>query len=426
MKFFKVELSNKNLTETYIGKSLDLSYAIKGNEPWVRWGPNNDLPYWLCDISQVNYHRQLLDYKTTLTRGANFLYNEDSYPALTEYINETDAYKVFASASRDQVTFCGHALQIIWDKKGKSIAKVEHLSLPTLRIENPSYFDRATPENVYVCTDWRQYKKKGFEPVQVPLFNPEKAKEQPLQILYHYEYYPGNCFYPIEDYRPVLTYLQVERGVGNTHLNLVKNNLITPGVLTINEVLDEEERLALKRDFKSQHTGEDNAGEVLVFYSESGNPPTFVPLNTGNNAEIYDTLDKITVQKIISAHKLSSPALAGLPGGGSIFNSELSIAFEYFTNTVIRDYQLPLLSSFSKIFMINQLMDKRDDLQIESLNAIQFKFSENVLLATLSKNELRAELGYGPRNDGDTIGNAPVQTQTPPPTTPNNDITPIQ
>lgn len=383
--------------QKYIGKSLDVSYKIENNLPWIKWGPNNDLPYWLADISHSNTHKQLLDLKTILVRGANFLFDETKFSELNDYITTNKTYTAYEKAALDKVYLNGFALQILWAKNGKTIADVKHLPLPTLRLENPAYFNRTEPENVYISNDWRQYKKPGFEPQIVPLFNPEKAKEEPIQILYDYEYALNNFFYPVEDYRAALNHILCERELGLYDLSTVQNNFVLAAIIQIlDDTMTDEEAQRFVADLKQQFTGARNGNKLMAVNGKID----VTTLPTNNNADIYKVLDEKCVQKIISAHKLNSPALAGLPGGGSVFNSEISIAFEYFENTVIRNYQRSLLSAFAQIFMINKLIEKPSDISIESLNAIQFKFSENVLLPSLTKNEIRSELGYAPRTDG--------------------------
>ncbi len=153
----------------------------------------------------------------------------------------------------------------------------------------------------------------------------------------------------------------------------------------------------------------------MVFYDSDGKNVTYVPLKSDNNADIYKTLNEICVQKICQGHNLSSPTLAGLPGENSIFTNGLSTAHEYFSAVVIEQIRKPVLLSFAKLFKRMGLIKSIKDLKVRNINPLQFKYDSNVLLSVLTKDELRASMGFAPlpNGEGESAGNAPIQTQVP-------------
>ncbi len=421
MKLFKVDLAKFNEADKYIGPNKEVSFSLKQNEDFVRWGPNNDLCYWLANLATAPIHSSLIKYKATLIAGAGFLVDEEKNKDLAEFIKTNKLNQLLNKLAQDMATFNAFTAQILFNEKGNYIGKVVYNPMCSFR---PQYSDE--PTYCYLSKDWRQKNKKAFAPIKVDLFNPENINDVTKpQIYYWYKETPGNYFLPVEDYRGGLDYIQLQSALSTFSLSSVRNNFLLSGILHQKD-LDDDETIAFKQDVKREFTGEENANMLMVTNGE--NPPIFIPIPSNNNADVYKAVDENAVQKICSVHNLNSPTLAGLPTQGANFGtSELSIAFEYFVNTTIRSLQLPILDFFNEIFRFNKLIDDNEYISIESLNAVQFKFDSNVLLSVLSKNELRAEMGYGPREDGNNIGNSPIQTQvniTNPSTTPSSDTQP--
>lgn len=390
MKLITVNLSNQ------VKLSTDYSYT-SGREFFIKYGENNTLPNDLVKLSNESpTHQSLLKLKSTLTAGNGLSYTKEN-TNLTDFITYTDLNETLEKISFDQVLFGGFALQIIWSRDGKTIADIKHLDFSTVRAANS-----ASPQEYYISPCWKDYRRPNNTPKAIPIFNPENSKTQPIQILYYYSYYPSAYWYPVEDYRSSIQYIQLESQISNFHLNNVNNGLVPSGLWCINEMPNDEEREQIKANIKKDFGGTSNAGKFVVVFSQNKeSAPTFTPIVTDNNADIYNALNEITVQKIVSGHKLNSPSLAGLPSNGSIFTNEISTAFEYFNNTIIKGYQKPILKIINRLLKQNNLID--EPVTIASLNPIQFKFSENVLLKTLTTNEFRTEMGKIPLPDGDTI-----------------------
>ncbi len=204
------------------------------------------------------------------------------------------------------------------------------------------------------------------------------------------------------------------------------------GIFNFKEVPTEQERQMIKASIRNDLSGPCNSGKFLALFAEDETKAVeFIPLSVDNNASIYNTLNDLAVQKIITGHRLSSPALAGAPSSGSIvFGNELSTSYEYFYNLVIPKYRTPVLDIMNKIFRINKLIQPNEYIQIKNLMPGQFKYDGNILGNSLYINEVRKDLGLEPVKDGEqfvlprNLNQAPPNqpNQLPPTQTMVNDI----
>lgn len=412
MQIFKLELS------TEFGYKPNYKFSPTSKK-YIPYGEDNMLDLHLSKLSQTSpTHASLLKLEQNLTFGGGFLYDK-SNTALDDFIQNNNLNEVLDRCSHDFVKYGGFYLQIIWSKDGKTIAGIEHQDFSQVRINNELVSE---PKSFWLCFDWCDERKYGS--TEIPAYNPLLSKSQPNQLLYIREYNSFTKFYPKVPYN--ITYCCLESELATLNLSGVKNGLTSSGMFVFKEVLDPEERKALKNNIKRDFTGAEANGKFIAVFAQSKETaPEFIPIQTDNNSDMYNALNDITVQKILTSHRLSSPALAGLPGGGSIFTNEISTGFEYYQSLVIKDIQQPILRAFNKLFKYNNLLNENEVVDIKQINPIQFKASENVLMATMTINEIRTKmLGLDLIEGGDVIVHPNSEPITPSPTTtPTNDIT---
>ena len=417
-----LDTSNSNIT-------------VYSHQGFKNWGVDNQYGTHLERLYQSSpTHASLINLKSTLTCGDGFSYDQ-SNTKLTSFIEVNNLDEVFELCTNDLVKYGAFSMLIYWNAgatigETPQIAKVEHCDFSLTRPEETGDIN-IDAKYYYYSRNWKDVNSKGNTAVKIPVYDITQASKQSPQLFVWFSKKDGNHCFPVEDYRSALKSIVLEGEIQNFWMNNVMNGLVPSGIFTLTQVPDDEARSQIKQQIKRDFTTTDNAGKYICLFSEGDNKPTFTPISTDNNASIYDSLSQNAVQKIVSAHQLNSPALAGLPSNGSIFTNEISTAFEYFYNTIIKkNYQNPLLRAFNKIFSLNGYNEK---VGIKNLNPIQYIFSENVILATLSKDEIRERMGYNalPNGEGSSIGSNgqtininPTQPKNPTPATPpQNQIT---
>jgi hypothetical protein len=106
------------------------------------------------------------------------------------------------------------------------------------------------------------------------------------------------------------------------------------------------------------------------------------------------------VQNILTGHRVTSKTLLGIDSdnGFSSNADELLNAANFYQNTVIRPFQLNILDTLQKIFLVNQM-----DLPISfvQLKPITIQFDSETIRDVMTQDEIREELGLPPLNGED-------------------------
>ena len=97
---------------------------------------------------------------------------------------------------------------------------------------------------------------------------------------------------------------------------------------------------------KTQYAGTDNAGSMIyIDVDEPENAPVITPIPQNGADDYYYNLNEITVQKILTAHRITSPMILGIKTAGQLGGrDEVVDSYLLFTNTVIRPFQQDILS----------------------------------------------------------------------------------
>ncbi len=412
MEITTIQLNNTawQTCQSYIGDSLDKSYTLRFGEPWVNWGPRNSAPNYYMKLYNTSPTFHSLTYlKKMLIAGGGFVVD----PSNIEANNWLEDYNINAELDKvaeDKAIFNGFALDVQYDSNGIP-ANVEYITMPSLRPENS-----IKPTKIYVSRDWTCRNLPGNEYFTIPIFEKNvSVSSNEREVYYDIGNFPGNYHLPMPTWISGVKYIELEKELSTFHLAGVTNGLVSSGYFTINDNPTKEEKEKFEQNIKNTFTGVENAARYMVFYDADGKNLTFTAIKSDNNADIYNALNDICVQKVCQASMLSSPTLAGLPGDGSIFTNGLSTAYEYFNGGIIQDLRKPILFAFGTIMKRMGLIKSLKELKIKDLKPIQFTFDSNVLLAVLTKDELRAHMGYSalPNGEGASAGNSPVQTQLP-------------
>ena len=380
--------------------NIDLSHAvpqrpsikIDGRKPWVQWGAGNLYPSGVAEMLHFStIHNAIIILKSELTAGDGFLYPEDYTPPPANKLESID--EVMAKNAFDKVTFNGFALQVVWGRGAvgkRQIAELYHQDVTTIRAGKPNESGLIT--EYFLSPDWSNTRKNP--PKRLPAFNP--LEPEATQLLFVFDYTPGLNFYPSPDYSGAINYINLDYEISKFHLNNIKNGLTPSLLINIPEVPTPQERQQIKWDFEQQYRGSENAGKFMLTFSQGSDySPTVQTISTNNNADVYNTLEQITTQKIITGHRLASPVLAGLPGGASSLGSnagEIVAANQYFLSTVIKPYQDSLENTFE--MLLKFMGEPVEELIISNRQPIENIFSEGLLADILTTDELRNIIGF--------------------------------
>lgn len=372
---------------------------IKGKE-WVIYGDDENLEF---NNRYGDFLIQCFDRSAKnnaiITGKANYIFGkgwttdtiEDFKVAakvegFLENINSYEtANDVLRQVALDYTISGGFFLEIIWEKGGKKIASINHVPFNYLRSnkDNTKFF--------YTKEWYRSNPKMNEDWAEFDAFDVNKPKGK--QILYVKEYRPGVNTYTLPDYIGAIPYIVCDYSISNFHRNNIENNFWGGYLLNFPmTVPDQDIQDSITARFTQKHTGSDNAGRVVVTFSDgTESQPTLLNLQPSDLDKQFDILNKTVQQEIFTGHKITSGMLFGIKTEGQLGGrTELLEAWEHFYKTYIVYKQDVITGVFNNLLQVNGLPPV---LKIKPIEPIGITWSESTYVSVMTKDELREKLG---------------------------------
>jgi capsid portal protein len=244
----------------------------------------------------------------------------------------------------DLKLFGNAAFQVYWDETHTKIKKMYHVPVQLLRAEKLG----SSPmiENYYYCTDWND-QRKIRDKKKIPAFETSNEK---MEILYIKHYCPGLYYYSLPDWVSALQLAMAEGEISNLHFNNIVNGFLPAVMLNFNNgVPAPEERQTIEDLVQAKFTGTDNAGRFMLSFNDDPlTKPTIDVIDITNLHEKYDYVAEYTQDRILVAHRVTSPLLFGIRTKNNGFSSqseEMKTAFSILQTMTIAPFQNIILNS---------------------------------------------------------------------------------
>lgn len=266
------------------------------------------------------------------------------------------------------------AMQVIYSKDRKRIARVEHIPVETLRAEKCN--EKGEIEAYYMHPDWANYKKSD-NLKRIEAFG---YGNEPIQIYYVKPYKAGYKYYSPVDYQGGLQYAELEEEISNYHINNVLNGLAPSMLINMNNgTPDPEQRQLIENRIYQKFSGTSNSGKFILSFNDDANTAASIePIQLSDAHNQYQFLSDESMRKIMVAHRVVSPMLLGVKDSSGLGNNadELKTASLLMDNTVIRPFQTLLIKAFDDILAFN---DISLNLYFKTLQPLEFKELDNVV-----------------------------------------------
>ena len=379
-KYRKPNTTKGNSKISFVNLSTYTSPEIveSKNKEWVEFGSDN------------NYFQFLIDrYNGSATNNAaingisQMIYGKgldatDSSRKPESYARMISLFKkdVVRRLSYDLKLAGQCAIQVIYSKDKKTIQKVEHLPVETLRAEKCSEDDKEV-QAYYYHPDWANI-KPSEKPLRIPAFGVSKST-QPIEILYVKPYKAGMYYYSTPDYQGGLQYAELEEEISNYHLNNIMNGLAPSMLINFNNgVPNEEAQSLIESKIQRKFSGSSNAGKfILAFNDNKEAQADITPVQLSDAHNQYQFLSDESQKKVMVSHRIISPMLLGIKDSSGLGNNadELETASILMHNTVIVPFQELLTDAFDKILAYNNIAL---NLYFKTLQPLQFVDLDNV------------------------------------------------
>tara|TARA_R110001599_G_scaffold8365_4_gene40547 strand:+ start:3310 stop:5064 length:1755 start_codon:yes stop_codon:yes gene_type:complete len=265
------------------------------------------------------------------------------------------------------------AMQVIYSKDRKTIARVEHIPVETLRAEKCN--EKGEIEAYYMHPDWANYKKND-KLTRIEAFGYGK---EAIQIYYIKPYRAGFKYYSPVDYQGGIQYAELEEEISNYHLNNILNGLSPSMLINFNNgTPDPEQRQLIENRIQSKFSGSSNSGKfILSFNDNSDTAASIEPIQLSDAHNQYQFLSDESMRKVMVSHRVVSPMLLGVKDSSGFGNNadELRTASILMDNTVIRPFQTLLINAFDEVLAYN---DISLNLYFKTLQPLEFMELDNI------------------------------------------------
>jgi len=244
----------------------------------------------------------------------------------------------------DLKLFGNAAYQVYWDDTHTKIKKMYHVPVQTLRAEK--LYGSSKVQNYYYCVDWND-QRKIKDKKKIPAFG---TSEDKMEILYVKNYFPGLYYYSLPDWVAAMQFAISEGEISNLHLNNITNGFLPAVMINFNNgVPAPEERETIEDLIQAKFTGTDNAGRfMLSFNDDPATKPTIDVIQIDNLHEKYQYVADYTQDRILVAHRVTSPLLFGIRTANNGFSSqseEMKTAFSIMQTMTVSPFQNIILNS---------------------------------------------------------------------------------
>jgi hypothetical protein len=317
-------------------------------------------------IGQDDYFPIITDsYQTSTTHAAcvegvaDLIYGKGLYSkdlAKDAILQKLVAHKEVKKVSFDLKLYGNAAFQVIWDATHTKIRKMYHVPVQNLRAEK--IYDSISVENYYYCTDWLDQRAQKHKKV-IPAFG--TSKEQ-MEILYIKDYTPGKFYYSLPDWISALQFSFSEAELSNLHINNIENGFLPLVMLNFNNgVPAPEERDTIEAMVEGKFTGTRNSGRFMVSFNDDPNAkPTIDTIATDNLHDKYQYVAEYAQDRILVAHRITSPLLFGIRTAANGFSSqseEMMTAFSIMQTMTIQPFQQIIIEAISDAFEVGGYED---------------------------------------------------------------------
>jgi len=241
------------------------------------------------------------------------------------------------------------AIQVIWNREHTRVNRLYHMPVQNIRAEK--IYDSARVENYYYCSDWEDVRAQR-DKIKIPLFN---TSDENRELFYIKDYTPGKYYYSLPDWISALQLAFVEAELSNLHINNIENGFLPLVMVNMNNgVPAPEERDTIEAMIEGKFTGTRNAGRFLIsFNDDPDKKPTIDSIQTENLHDKYQYVADFAQDRILVAHRITSPLLFGIRTANNGFSSqseEMKTSYSILQTMTIQPFQSKIIDSLSTIF----------------------------------------------------------------------------
>jgi len=353
---------------------------------WVAYGDDN------------NYYQYLIDlFVNSTTNGAiingisSMIYGKgidaldssskpDQYAAMKSIFSNSCMRKVILDFK-----MLGEGSFQVLRRDGK-VVSAEHFPRQTLRAEKMN--EEGKIEAYYYHPKWNEV-KHNEKPKRIAAFGCGNGKEPEIKIIKRY--ISGYDYYCPQDYET--SYAELECEISDYLINDVKNGFSGTKVVNFNNgIPDVEAQIRVKNEVMNKLTGSKGEKVIVAFNNNQESKTTVDDLALNDAPSHYEYLSRECQNKLIIAHRVTSPLLLGMRTENNGLGSnadEIKTASLLFNNVTIRPYQDMICEAMDEILAVNDISLK---LYFKTLQPLEFIETDNAITDEAREEETGVKL----------------------------------
>lgn len=318
-------------------KNINVPRVIKFNEaykiPEMKWNIGRNLIEWgdymdpikgvlvrnaypeylldLYNVSGASIHKAIINRKTKLIGGQGF--DEIKDQALREFVEANKLDEEVRRAILDYQIFNGYAFEVIWNNEGSEPVRIKHIPFHKLRI---GIVDDEYPyQHFWYSHNWKEWRKAQNEPFLIKRYS--QTEKEGKRIYYYSEYNPQtDGLYPIPEYSTVMNWVELGYEISRFHLNQAKQGYAPSAILNFSTGIPSvEEQDDFERDFKRTYSGTENAGKIIITWSDGEDgKPTMIPFELNSSDTRFTLLEAQSKEEIVQAAEMPVQLLISQAG----------------------------------------------------------------------------------------------------------------
>jgi hypothetical protein len=358
------------------------------NRDWVEYGEDNDYYSYLIDLyTESTTNNAIINGITNMIygKGLDALDNSskpDEYAAMRSIFHDSCLRKV----TLDLKLLGEGAFQVLY-KKGE-VVRAEHFPRQTLRAEKCN--EDGEIEAYYYHPKWKDVKRSD-KPQRIAAFGFGNGNEPEIKIVK--KYVSGYDYYCPVDYQGGLAYAELESEVADYLINDVQNGFSGTKVVNFNNgIPDREKQMQIKNDVMHKLTGSRGEKVIIAFNNNAEAKTTVDDIPLNDAPQHYEYLSRECANKLIVAHRVTSPLLLGIRTENNGLGSnadEIKTAALLFDNITIKPYQDLLCEHIDDILAVNGISLK---LYFKTLQPLAFIETDNAITDEAREEETGVKL----------------------------------
>ena len=321
----------------------------------VKFGEYNDFPNHLVDLyNNSSIHETCINAIVEAIKGDGLVVEPEFVMEQPPCPNET-WNELFAKVALDYYLFGGFYIEIVYNKLRTKPTHFYHVPFASVRAKKCNH--RGKIEGYYIAHEWKPQgadMTTAEDALYIPCFDSSKMKEEPSQLYAFHPYHPLQKYYPLPKYVGALKVVELDTEVDNWHVSNIQNGLTPSIAITTFTNGTEEDRRAIENQLRLQFQGSSQAGQMFYMDVDSPeNKPQIEAIANNGGDTYYTTINDMVVQKILTAHRITSPMLLGIKTEGQLGGAqEMLDAYTLFLNMVIKPYQQDILAVFEELLSL--------------------------------------------------------------------------